>query len=327
MRFKKEYIVLFLVIAALSSYLILRNPDKTHYRLPEMPDISKADISKIDLSKKGTTIVLTKTGGTWQISPEGYPCDMEKIKNLLGVIEKIKLTEPVSESKNYHRYGLDGDEKITVRSWQGDTLKREFDVGKAASSFRHTFVRIVGDHRVYLARRNFRNDFEQTVDSLRDKTVLSFNQADIREVHVTQDRQTLVLKRLQAPVEVSTGQKAKPKVSGPEKGEALWHGPGGAKVNETELAGLLSTLSSLKCNSYLYDKKKTDLSGPLYTIDLKGRKDYSISVFPKNTKENPNYPAVSSENEYAFELPAWQAEKIMISRDELLKKTEPDETT
>jgi hypothetical protein len=134
---------------------------------------------------------------------------------------------------------------------QGDTLKREFDVGNAGSSFRHTFVRIVGDHRVYLSHRNFRNDFDQTVDSLRDKTVLSFNRNDIREVHITLDRQTMVLSRLQAPVAVSTGQAAKPKSSGPEKAEALWHGLGNTKVNEPELTSLLATLSNLKCNRYI----------------------------------------------------------------------------
>ena len=74
------------------------------------------------------------------------------------------------------------------------------------------------------------------------------------------------------------------------------------------------------------------MSDPLYTIDLKGTKDYSISIFPKDAEDHPNYPAVSSQSDYGFELSDWQAEKIMPSRDELLKKSEsgsnasPDKT-
>jgi len=62
MKFKKETIILVVLIAALSLYLILRNPDKTHYRLPDLPDIPKADVSKIEISKTGTSIILEKSG-------------------------------------------------------------------------------------------------------------------------------------------------------------------------------------------------------------------------------------------------------------------------
>ncbi len=47
MKIKKEYVILVTVILALSLYLILRNPDRTLYQLPKVPDISKTNISKI----------------------------------------------------------------------------------------------------------------------------------------------------------------------------------------------------------------------------------------------------------------------------------------
>ncbi|MFH2219468.1 MAG: DUF4340 domain-containing protein [Pseudomonadota bacterium] len=322
MKLKKEYVILFAVIATLSSYLILHKSDRTHYRLPELPDVSGADVSKIEISKAGNAILLERSGSSWQISPQGYRCDSEKIKDMLGFIEKLSLTELVSGSKNYDRYGLDDHEKITVRAWQGETLKREFDVGKAAATFRHTFVKIAGDHRVYHALQNFRREFDQTVDSLRDKTVLSFVQSEIREMRLVRDRESLFLSRVNAPVKDIAGRKTGPQNSEPEKPEMLWHGPEGTAVDESRLRGLLAALSDLRCDTYIRDKNKGDFSNPVYSIVLKGETDYSLSIFEKIREEDAGYPAVSSESNDAFELSNWQAEKIMLSRDELLTKPE-----
>ena len=107
---------------------------------------------------------------------------------MLDNIEKLTLTALVSESKNYNRYDLSGEAKINVKAWQGDSLKRDIDVGKTASSFRHTFVKTAGDDRVFHARGNFRNTFDTTVDDLRDKTILTYTPSDIQQIQITQEK-------------------------------------------------------------------------------------------------------------------------------------------
>ena len=44
MKRKKEILVLVLIIGALSLYLVFQKSDKTHYALPELPEIGKGDI-------------------------------------------------------------------------------------------------------------------------------------------------------------------------------------------------------------------------------------------------------------------------------------------
>lgn len=322
MKVKKETIILVVLIAALSLYLILRNPDKTHYRLPDLPDVPKANISKIEISKTGTSIILKKSGNHWQILPQGYPADMDRINEMLQTIDTLTLTALVSESKNYDRYGLDDDEKITVKAWQEETLLREFDVGKAASSFRHTFVKMDGNHRVYHARQNFRREFDLTVENLRDKTVFSFKPEDIHEIRIVRDRQSMLLTRMQVPVKITAEQKKQSQSPAPSKIETQWQGPGGEKVDESILRDMLATLSNLKCEKYIYDKKKTDLTNPVHTLLVKGAQDYTLSIFSKTDKNDNNHPATSSENDSAFELSDWKAKKIMIPPDEMLKKPE-----
>jgi hypothetical protein len=42
MKIKKEYSILLAVIIALSLYLTLRNPDRTQYQLPEVPEVARS---------------------------------------------------------------------------------------------------------------------------------------------------------------------------------------------------------------------------------------------------------------------------------------------
>ena len=67
------------------------------------------------------------------------------------------------------------------------------------------------------------------------------------------------------------------------------------------------------------------LTAPLYTVQLKGAKDYHLSIFAKLKDDDPDFPAVSSENDYPFLLSKAIAEGIMQDPDQLLKKPETDE--
>ncbi len=53
---------------------------------------------------------------------------------------------------------------------------------------------------------------------------------------------------------------------------------------------------------------------------MKGHKVYRLSIFEKKEKDGKEYPAVSSQNEYPFLLPAWRVDKIMKDSQPLLMK-------
>jgi len=326
MKVKKEYLVLVAIILALSLYLVFRNPDRTHYELPKIPEIAGADISKIQLSKQGATIVLNKKDNEWHIEPKGYLADVDKAKAMLDGMERLTVTTLVSESGNYSRYDLGHDKKITVKAWQGEVLKRDFEVGKTASSFQHTFVKLSGDARVYHGQGNFRGQFDQTLESLRDKTVLSFDRHEIQEIHITKEKESIAFKRTEVPVEVSTrGKDDAKEAPAPEpESRRVWQTAEGKEGDEAKIDRLLMTLSNLHCEKYIDDKKKEDFTEPVCTALLKGAKDYTLSIFSKKNKDANDYPAISSQNGYPFLLPKWQADSVMEKPDDMLKK--PDES-
>ena len=314
MKMKKEYLILVAVIVLLSLYLVFHNSDRTQYQLPVIPEIVKKNISKIELSTSRESIVLSKQDDAWAIGPEGYPADDKKINSMLDVIDDLTLTDLVSESKSYVRYELDEEKKIHVKAYEGGDILMEFYIGKTAPSFRHTFIRLEGDPRVFYARDSFKGTFDQTVDNLRDKKVLSFDKTEIQALTIIKGETALVLAKRQVPVTAAVNEAEKE--AAPPESELVWQNSDGEKIEESKINRLLSTLSSLNCDSYLDGVKKEDLKEALYSVTLKGAIDYSLSVFPKTGKDANEYPAVSSQNNTVFALSVSRSDNFMSILDE-----------
>jgi hypothetical protein len=319
MKIKKEYFILAGVMVALILYLVLHRSNRTHYKLPDIIGVSGKQISKLEIGKADKTLVLNKKDNTWFIDPNGYPADTDKVKNMLDVIEKLTLTALVSESKNYVRYDLTNDKKITVKAWEGKTLSREFDIGKAANTYQHTFVKLAKDSNVYHARGDFRRKFDRTVEDLRDKTVLSYTQKDIREITLTKEKMTLTLTQKQILEQEGKKMDKPDKISEKPETQIVWQDAEGKKTDTVKVDRLLNLLSPLECETYITDAKKDDFKSPTYAVVLKGDKEYSLSVFSKKDKDAKTYPAISSENDYPFLLTESQMESIKSKIEDILE--------
>ena len=264
---------------------------------------------------------LDKKDNTWYIGPEEYPADTNKVKDMLDVIESLTMTALVSESKNYIRYDLNDEKKIALKAWSGSTLSREFDIGKAAQTYRHTHIMLAGDPNVYHARGDFRQKFDQTIANLRDKTVLSFEQNEIRRIEFKKDNEiSLVLDRKEIPI--VNGKEKDTKGTPPPLTESkiVWQNAEGKGVDETKVRQLLTTLSSFACETYIDNSKKEDFKNLLFTFKLKGAQEYSLSIFAKTNKDAKNYPTVSSGNDYPFLLPDSRVDNMETTINEILKK-------
>ena len=88
---------------------------------------------------------------------------------------------------------------------------------------------------------------------------------------------------------------------------------------------MLNALANLRCEKFINDSKKEDFKSPLFTIELKGGQDYSLSIFAKAGENDPNYPALSSGSDYPFELSTSQVERIMKEPAAFLQVPETDQ--
>ena len=325
MKIKKEYIILVLVIVVLSGYLYKRSVDRTLYELPEIPRVNEKDLTRLEITRAKSAVTLAKKDEQWFIAPADYATDAGKVEDMLKAINDFNLTALVSESKNYNRYELDEEQKINVKAFQGSDLKLDIDVGKTASSFRHTFVRPSGEGRVFHAQGNLKNVFDVTVDALRNKTVLTLKPADIQQFNITKAEQSLAFTRAQVPVEVKTADAQKSTDAAPTAPKMVWQAASGEPVNESAINQLLNAVSSLRCEKFIDDRKKEDFASPLFTIDLKGAQNYKVSIFAKTSDEDANHPATSSGSDYPFELSSSQVDRIMKDPSALLEAPKTDD--
>lgn len=310
MIIKKEFAILFFIIAVLFFYIFSEKAEKTHYALPEIGTVNTEEISKISIQRKETEITLTKSGDGWIIAPKNYPADPTAVNNVMRAISGLKLSALVSETKNYTIYELDRDNAITVVSYAGDKIQRTLTVGKPASSYRHTFVMVGDDHRVYHAEGNIRNEFNKTVSDFRDKIVMKFSD-QIEQIIIRKGDKELNVSRTVPPASVDlTGKEPA------EDEEAVpgWIAADGGPVRAEEIEKIIDAASGFRCDEFIEDKSKEDFTSPLFVLTLKGLKTYTISLFEK---EDDKYPGVTSESAYPFLVSEWKAESIMKEPDSL----------
>lgn len=321
MKSKKEFLLLGLVIIILAAYLAVRKTDRTHYELPVLPVLGD-EITSLKITKDKNIIELKKADDKWLIQPEKFPADTGQIDAMLKIIKNFTVTALVSESSNDQRYELDPKNRIAVVAAKDGKTVRSFDIGKPAPSGRHTFVKLPDDAKVYHAGENFRNTFDQTKDQLRDKTVLTVERNNVQQVDIKDKDNKVLLSLKQAPETPAPATEKKPddakaeSPSAPDKPVApvpamVWKDADGQPVNESDMNNLFNNLSRLQCQSFIAGKTKADFTKPLYTVTLTGAKTITLSVFEKLKNEDETYPAVSSENDYPFMLPAYKIDSMV----------------
>jgi hypothetical protein len=323
MKSIKEYIILGLIIVAAAGYLLWRKTDRTHYRLPTLAPVSANDITKIQIDKGKRTVALERKEGKWFVGPKRFRADSGKVNDMLDALKQITLTAMVSDTKSYDRYDLGEKTRLHVRAWAKDRLVRDIDVGKAASTYEHTFVKLPDDFRVYHAQGNFQNHFDQAINALRDMTVLSFDRDKITAMTLTVGEKSLRIEK-KAP-------EAKKPVAGkptPPSPAATWTRADGKPVDAAKVDQLLSTLSRLQCESYIDDRKPDSFTHPVSQVDLSGGGAYRLAVFAKETPKAKNQPGVASGSQIPFNLSVSQVETIDKAIDGIVspeanKKPEP----
>lgn len=304
MKIKKEYIILFVIIAALVLYISLRKGNRIHYDIPEMSKIDQEKISSIEIKTRDKNILILKEGEQWLIGEEKYVALNPAIEDMLDFLEKPVLMAVVSDSKTYERYGLDEAVKLSVNTTTVEGTQRSVEIGLKAAGQRHTFIKLENDHRVYNTRDDLRDIFTLDIDDLRDKKVISFDTDEINNIHLITGEKTFAAFRKEIQVE-----KEDPESENQET-KYIWQNHEGKELDETIITGILKEISTLRCLGYYYDKKIEDFKDPVHEIKLKGKKEYTLSVYSKG-EEDSDYPVTSSESPNPFKISQWKIDNII----------------
>jgi hypothetical protein len=325
MKLKKEYLILLLIIVALSVYLVMRSQNQTHYELPLPAKADSQQINRLVITNHSESIELNKKDDQWAVGPKAYAADNVKVKNMIRAAVDLTITDLISESGNYERYDLTADRKIDVQAFAGGNMVRNFSVGKASPTYQHTFVRLADDPKVYNARGQLNHTFAHTVNELRDLTVLAFEKDAISAIVIQKGGQSLTLTKKNTPPEekVPPSKEATPaeKKEAGAQPQPQWQDPNGKSVDQPTVLRLLNDFYELKCNAYMADDAAKDLKArtPRWTLTFNGEKEtHSLSVFDHPDSEAAEFAALSSSGPYAFTIIKSKEESIEKLIDKLL---------
>jgi hypothetical protein len=326
MKSKKEIIILAVIIAVLTAYLFFqKDADRTHYELPVLPALTGSDITALEVITDDATLELRKRDDLWYVEPGRFKADQSRVKPMIDTLAGLTLTALVSEAGNDHRYNLDDEHRIRVRALSHDRELLVVDIGKTAPSHQHTFVKLAGDIRVYHARENFRSRFDRSRSDLMDKTVLTVNRDNVKQINIARpDRALMTLSLVETPARGSddeTNARAETESTAPAS-ELIWQDAGGNPISETDVDELLSTVSNLKCREFIEDRPKESYTSPLISLIINDGAEKTLRIFEKHDPEDTAYPAISSETDPPFLLAQFTAEDIL---NLFMDETDPEE--
>ncbi|MCF6246603.1 MAG: DUF4340 domain-containing protein [Desulfobacula sp.] len=308
---KKEYLILIALILLLSAYLIFNKESTDHYTLPRIIEMTPDKITSIAISNKKDTVVLVKKNKQWFIEKENHLANSVAVDNIIDALNGLKLSALVSQKSDLKRYELDDEKKITVKVFEGATPVFEFAMGKTAPTYNHTFIMLGNDTNVYHANGSFRSYFEKSKQDFRDKKVLEFKEKSIKRFTIKKDGLSKTF--------FAREENKDPAV--------FWYSKDGLSVDKDAVSNLLSVLSFLECKKFLNQNDKTNLKKetPLCQIELENDTIMTVSLI--KSKDQENFSGISSMNEDAFELSAFNGKEIVSNIDTLLGiKKEDNET-
>jgi hypothetical protein len=313
MNVKKEYILLALLIVSSITYLFFKSTDRIHYTLPALKALKAGDITKVEVTRAGNTTLLTKKGTSWYISGPNWRADQTKISEMLDKLSTLTITDLVSESNAYERYQLDDKSKLALKAFSGNEIRREFSIGKTAPTNSHTYIRLPGDSKVYLASGDLPRLFTAPTAELRDMLVLGFASDQITSIKIIEAGKSTVLSKEELPADKSQKETAKDAVK-----LFTWKTDRGETVDKAVIDPFLAGLSRLYCEKYLDDSMKASLANPAITLTLKGVNTFTLSIYEK---QGEIIPAISSQSESPFAFPGYKLETLKKSLDEIRGKS------
>ncbi|MBC8412238.1 MAG: DUF4340 domain-containing protein [Nitrospira sp.] len=160
---QKKYLILVLITLLVIIHLSQRSNEIILSDLPSPPIFSESEITRIRLTKQGTTVELRQSGKTWHTEQNNLPIATSDINSLIDTITNLKIVMLISDHSNYSIFGLDQINRITVEAYNEDRLLTRFQIGSTGPSRVHTFILLDNDPKVYYANNCIRPLFESAI--------------------------------------------------------------------------------------------------------------------------------------------------------------------
>ena len=160
---------------------------------PKILSLDDKKIDEVKIQKAGSDpIVLSKLGDRWEITkPEPMPADQDTVTALVSGAATLTSDRLVDDHPgNLAPFGLSTPAtEVTLNQKNGKPTTIDF--GKDTLAGGSTYVKVAGDPRVFTVASFSKTSIDKSLNDLRDKRLLTFNQDKISRVELTAKNTTV----------------------------------------------------------------------------------------------------------------------------------------
>jgi hypothetical protein len=160
---------------------------------PKILALTESDISKIVLKKKNAEpAVLEKANNKWQITaPKPYTADQDTVNQLASSAANVSSDRVVEDkASNLSGYGLNAPSlEVDITGKGGKVSKLE--IGDDAPTGNSSYAMLQGDPRVFTVASYVKSGLDKSVNDLRDKRLLTFDQDKLSRVELIAKKQDI----------------------------------------------------------------------------------------------------------------------------------------
>ncbi len=160
---------------------------------PKILALTDSDITKVALKKKGADeTVLEKNNGKWQITaPKPYLADQDTASQLVASAANVSADRVIEDkASNLSAYGLNApalEVDITGKGGKVSKLK----IGDDTPTNSGSYAVLDGDPRVFTVASFVKTGVDKSVNDLRDKRLLTFDQDKLSRVELMAKKQDI----------------------------------------------------------------------------------------------------------------------------------------
>lgn len=161
-----------------------KTPDTLAPAAPKILAVGEDQIESIRMAKTGANpVTLKRSGEKWEITePKPYPADADAVRSLTGTLSTLTSDRMIDEKPaSLAEFGLDRPASEIDVTVKGGKVNRIL-IGSDAPVGNAAYVKLAGNPGVYALNLQTKTSLDKSVDDLRDKRLLVFNQEKVKSV-------------------------------------------------------------------------------------------------------------------------------------------------
>ena len=273
------------------------------------PDFKEEQVSKIEITAKGETTILSKLDGQWVVTTmDNYPADSDGVKELLEKVGEFDNARHVSDNpENRTEFQVDSSGVEAKLLDVNDKILAHLFVGKNTPGIFNSYVRAAESNDVYIGNGYLQGTFDKGTRTWKDRKIFKFEKGLVTAINI-----------------VSPEEKIELRLDAENKWQLLQ--PITSTANQTEVENLLSHFSELNTDDFAEAKELTEygLDAPTTSITANLNDGTTAKLLIGIDEEEGGKTYVKrNDKDTVFMLYKSGVDRLIKKSDELTEKATP----